>query len=181
MLVELDLYTPVSGITINPSESLNAVLKRFLRYKEVKLQVLALSLYHLDLLYQTEFLRGLSGKGEYVLLRQFAEKFSNEDFVKRLPESYFPLDSLPYVFENKDLQRIKFENEEPFTKFAFARQLVLQGKIRYIPQEQSFIVSSGENRYLVALHPKERCSCKAKSNCYHIIAVKISISELLKF
>lgn len=44
VLEERNMYTERSGITINPAESINAVLKRFTKNKELKAQVIVLTL-----------------------------------------------------------------------------------------------------------------------------------------
>ena len=60
------MYTEGSRITINPAESLNAILKRFLK-TQVALQVLVLSLYQLDQFYVKEIIRGRCRTGKFIL------------------------------------------------------------------------------------------------------------------
>lgn len=65
LLVKHGIYKPRNGVTINAAESFNAVLKRFLDRKEVKAQVLILSIYQIDNYYNNEITRGLCGVGNY--------------------------------------------------------------------------------------------------------------------
>lgn len=58
----MNLYHPFSGITNNQSESFNATLKRMQRWREVPIDTIILSLYHLQAFYYNEIMRGLAGK-----------------------------------------------------------------------------------------------------------------------
>ena len=56
-----NLYDPFSGITYNPCESMNAVIKRLNKYKELPVDCFVLSMYYLQNYYITEGQRGLAG------------------------------------------------------------------------------------------------------------------------
>lgn len=71
----------------------------------------------------------------------------------------------------------KTEKQRPFLHYSLAKMLVLQGRIRHIPEEQLFVVSSEQKKYMVTLFPQETCTCKAKRHCHHIRAVKLSIGD----
>ena len=46
----------------------------------------------------------------------------------------------------------------------------------HVPEMECFIVKcSNYARYAVKLFPKETCQCPSTSQCYHIVAAKISI------
>ncbi len=61
VLEELDIYQPYTGVTTNQSESFNALLKRLQRWREVPIDTILLSLYHLQGFFYNEFQRGLAG------------------------------------------------------------------------------------------------------------------------
>lgn len=172
-LLNNNIYTPRSGITTNAAESLNAVLKRFLENTEVSAQVLALTLYQLDLYYRKEILRGMCSMGNYNLKKEFLRHCLEPSKVE-FPEVNIELEKLPYIFFNKDFPK-KNTEEMPYTNYGIAKWLVMQNKVRLVPEEQVFIISGLNNKYLVKLHPTESCSCLAKRFCQHIDAAKISI------
>ena len=62
ILQELGIYNPYSGITNNQSESFNATLKRLQNWHEVPVDVIVLSLHHLQIFYYNEIQRGLAGR-----------------------------------------------------------------------------------------------------------------------
>lgn len=53
--------------------------------------------------------------------------------------------------------------------------LVLQNRVKLVPEEQAFIISGDNHQHLVKLHPQEICTCMAKTGCHHITAAKLSI------
>ncbi|BES91239.1 MULE transposase domain [Nesidiocoris tenuis] len=102
-LEKRDVYLQGSGITTNRAESFNAVIKRLIDYNEVKGQVTVLTLYHLDICYRKDIVRGKCRQGNFVLVDPylgFALSVDEVDF----PESRINLDNLPYVLTNRDLQ-----------------------------------------------------------------------------
>lgn len=177
-LTKRHLYTAGSGITINPAESFNAVLKRCLERKEVKAQVLALTLYQLDLFYRKEIIKGYCGLGNYCLKPEFSHLKVDAATVE-FPRQHLPLDQLPYVFENKDLRfQQAGEVETVHTKYSAAKMIILQGSVRLVPSEQVFVIRTpGEKRYMVSLFPAESCTCQAKTKCHHIEAAHLSIGN----
>lgn len=57
------LFDPFSGITNNPSESINAVLKRMTGWQELPVDCMMLSLFHLQNFYHVEIQRGTPSCG----------------------------------------------------------------------------------------------------------------------
>jgi hypothetical protein len=98
----INIYEDRSGITNNPSESFNAVLKRIFT-SEVKAQICAISVYQLCLHYEKEIIRGLSKLGEYKLSDKYCTDFyvPLKDFVYQKP--LINLDQVPYCFKNKEI------------------------------------------------------------------------------
>lgn len=166
----VDIYEERTGITNNPSESFNAVLKRIFQ-TEVQAQVCAASIYQLSLYYEREICRGMCKLGEYKLKGKYAGEFfmKPEDMV--YPETVIDLKRMPYCFQNKD-DNVKHEakEEKVCSTFSLAKMLVLEDKVKHIAQDGLFLV--GDEKHVVKLNPS--CSCKLKKKCHHIEAVKIS-------
>ena len=55
------MYSPFTGVTNNQSDSFNATLKRLQKRKEVPVDTILLSLYHIQAFYYNEIQRGLAG------------------------------------------------------------------------------------------------------------------------
>ena len=68
VLEELNIYHPSSGITNNQSESFNATLKRLQHWREVPVDIIILSLYHLQAFYYNETMRGYSGEQSFFII-----------------------------------------------------------------------------------------------------------------
>ena len=62
VLQALNVYHPFTGVTTNQSEGFNSALKRFQQWREVPLDSIVLTLYHLQAFFYNEIQRGLAGK-----------------------------------------------------------------------------------------------------------------------
>ena len=91
-----NIYNPNSGVTNNVAESLNAVIKRLLDWKELPVDCLYLSLYYLQTFYFAEIQRGMIVIGEYKLRKEFESLQQGSDEV-RIPKSYSPEDIVETV------------------------------------------------------------------------------------
>lgn len=175
VLLKLGIYTPRSGITQNAAESFNEVLKRFLGREEVKLQVLVLSLYRLDMFYQQEITRGFCGLGNYVLCDEFVAAYSADPSTVAPEVIEIDLEKIPYIFENRDFKVGQSITEKPCTTFGVAKLLVMEGKVTLVPQQQAFLCTGPKRSSVVKLFPKQSCTCNVKTNCQHIMAALLSI------
>ena len=91
ILEKLQVYSPYSGVTSNQSESFNVVLKRLQSWREVPVDVIVLSLFHLHAYYNNEIQRGFSGLGNYLLAPEFVTARRTEDEIAIIP-TYSPSD-----------------------------------------------------------------------------------------
>ena len=58
-----------------------------------------------------------------------------------------------------------------------AQQLITDKKISFDPSLRTFIIlGSGDKPHAVRLFPNETCTCPSMTQCYHILAAKMSIS-----
>ncbi len=62
ILKPLKIYHPFSGVTNNMSESFNATSKRLQGWREVPLDTIVLTLYHVQAYFHNEIQRGFIGK-----------------------------------------------------------------------------------------------------------------------
>lgn len=70
--------------------------------KEVNLQVITLTIYQLDLYYQKEVIEGITGQGDFVLSDKY-KHLQREAETVNYPRAHIALESLPFVFTNKDV------------------------------------------------------------------------------
>jgi len=177
---EVNIYKERTGITNNPSESFNSVLKRIFT-KEVKAQVCILSMYELYQHYNKEIVRGYSKLGDYKLKTTYVDDFYVKPINAEYPKSSIDLKDVPYCFINKDMRSKQLErDEEEYSTFSLVKRLILQNRVVHVPQLQCFIVKGEKEEYLVKLNSSkiDSCTCKLKKNCHHIEAVKYSINHM---
>ena len=62
-----------------------------------------------------------------------------------------------------------------------AKWLVQNSKVVHVPQCKAFnVLNESGTPYLIQLYPKPTCSCKAQSQCCHIMAVQLSLGIDIK-
>ena len=70
----------------------------------------------------------------------------------------------------------KVRHQEKHILFFFNRLLVDNGSVSHDPKLGTFtVIGSMGKPHVVRTFPTETCSCPSSSQCYHIIAVKISL------
>ena len=100
ILEPLGIYSAFSGVTSNQSESFNAVLKDFEKWKEAPIDSAMLSFYYLQVYYYNEIQRGLCGIGTYMLLPKFLSLKCEIDELKVLKSSTTCFDTGKYSIQN---------------------------------------------------------------------------------
>ena len=91
------LYDHYSGITNNPSESIDTVLKRMTGWQELPVDCLMLGLFHLQNYYWIEIQRGRAGMGNYRLKTKYKEPRLNKDEICIPYKIVNPDDIIEYV------------------------------------------------------------------------------------
>ena len=86
-----------------------------------------------------------------------------KDIVKSLEDSTFLPSAIPL-----------HQPRNP-TKLISAKEIVYNDSISFSARLSVFTVVDGTNVNTVRLHPKSSCSCAVKSNCVHIMAVKMAL------
>ncbi|CAC5412487.1 unnamed protein product [Mytilus coruscus] len=100
-----NLYDPFSGVTNNACESMNAVIKRLNKYKELPVDCFVLSMYYLQVYYITEIQRGLAGVGNYNLRHEFRHARIPKDEICIPKRVIKPDDIVKHVMSETDSVR----------------------------------------------------------------------------
>jgi len=191
-LREMGISDPESGLTNNPSESMNAVLHRLQQWKQVPLDVICVSLFHLSCYYQREIVRAQHLCGSWQLKDEFSYLQRDSSLVPFLPKA---IDATEIVAKAREAILPQYE-EEPtgigdpnsdtqqnikqkgYSQLALANEAITDKRVT-LSEKGCWIVrrEDDETPYAVRLFPKETCSCPAVKMCYHIMACKLMIGQ----
>ena len=172
---------------------MNFVLKELQEWKEVKIDNAVLAFYQMQAYYSNEIRRGLAGMGEYHVLSQYSDVVSGMKEMELLPTCS------PKEIVQKLQGKIADENTTVTTVIANttsiqgseeivsassckgsaqyrAKLCIASGFVSFDAKLGVFLVkgTTGTAR-VVTVFPTETCSCPSKCDCYHILAVKMSI------
>ena len=86
-LREMGVTDPENGLTNNPSESMNAVLRSLQQWKQVPLDVICVSLFHLSCYYQREITRAHHLCGTWILKEEFSYLQRDASLMPFLPKT----------------------------------------------------------------------------------------------
>ena len=190
VIERFDLYDPYSGVTNNPSEGLNFVMKQLLEWKEVPVDVMFLIIHKLQKYYEVEILRGRAGVGNLKLKSRHKNASLNRDDLLIPDIECDPKEIVKNIKEGKtldqldDQRKMSSSTEVPeinrdrdrMSQRAMAADLVSKGKVVHVPNMGSFMVEgTGGLKYAVSLFPKESCQCPSTTRCYHILAAQMSV------
>ena len=185
------------------------MLKRLQNWREVPVDAVVLSLYHLQAFYHNEIQRGFSGLGTYTLSAELVAAtrspdeicailtYSPEDIVSRIKEG---LDLVPPTDNDVGSSSLSaFPSSESLVTRTSRARLVqvyilinmykismhLNSNLRSIIENGCIshnhklgvftVVGTSGNPHAVKLFPKESCTCPSTSQCYHILAARISV------
>lgn len=184
-LEPLGVYNCYSGVTTNQSEGFNTVLKRLQKWREAPLDSIIFSLYQLQNYYYNEIQRGLCQCGDYKLSTEFASCARDPTEVK-LIES-IPPHSIVERVQTEEANIIECNHTEcqlieqsttrlPSSQNSRANLVLTEDRISFDSKLGVFIVQNSEgHHHAVKLFPKQTCTCPSTSECYHIIAAKMSL------
>lgn len=169
------------------SESLNRVIKDLQKWKEAPVDCMVLALYQLQAYYLNEVRRGLAGIGEYSLrgcysslrttIVDYVPSKSPEDIVIGIKNgTAISLEASSENTINDKTEEVESHAARNLSSIARANLLLDSGMISFDQKLHVFTVkgSSGIPR-VVTLFPKQSCSCPSTGECYHILAVQMSI------
>jgi hypothetical protein len=140
------LYDPLSGVTNNPCESINAVIKRFSKFKKLPVDCFELSMFYLQNYYITEFQRGLAGIGNVQLKTEFLHARIPKDEICIPKHVNKPEDIVKHVMAEIDCVRedcVKESMEQPSEAVQFSEQ---QESVPPIEQPLETVPSSEQQK-----------------------------------
>ena len=196
-LREMGVSNPENGITNNPAESMNAVLHNLQGWKQVPLDVICVSLFHLSCYYQRETVRAYHLCGSWQFKDAFTYMQRDPSLIPFLPKGIDPKDIVSKAREgisfscNTD-ETYNTGSDEPSnptsikassiikgdSQLALAREAI-HGKRVMLTDKGCWMVRAADDEtpYAVRLFPKESCSCPSARMCYHIMACKLMIGQ----
>lgn len=172
--------------TSNLSESENAALKRFLNFKELPLDMLALELYN----YTAELIDKFNDSYDYKSTGEFTLK---ADFI---PERFsLKLKSLKYIDFPSQIKEINkefssFRKCDPkprnLSQLMIAEKAVKEKLVYFESLSGTFIVDNPfSKRSFGAVRFDENqklyCNCSFNKNCFHKLAVELSIFKKVDY
>ena len=177
------VVNPENGITNNPSESMNAVLHRLKQWKNVPLDTIASSLYHLSVFHHREIERSIHQCGRWNVKDEF-DHFKREPslmpFLETVmdPEDIVEKASADIMSESL-LQTTSPENksfDNATSQSSLACLAVENNRVRLVSRGAWIVFDpDGITHHAVQLLPKEICSCPSPKTCYHINACRIMV------
>ena len=103
---------PGNGITNNPSESMNAVLKRLKYWKQVPLDAITVSLYQLCMYYYREIERSIHQCGQWEVKNKFDHFRREPSFLPKLPPVLNPKEIVDKLLKDMKKSPIATNIEE---------------------------------------------------------------------
>lgn len=184
------IVNPESGVTNNPSDSMNAVLHSLQNWKQVPLDVICISLFHLCSFYHREIERAIHQCGSWEVKEEFGHYKRDPTLMPRMPKTCSPEDIVSRARgELLSTQCNKAGSKQATTtctkSVATAKSQLglahdaVEKKFVSLAEAGCWIVkgTDGCTPYIVTLFPKETCSCPATKSCYHIMACKIMLGQ----
>lgn len=184
----LGVYDPYSGVTNNQAEGLNYVLKHLQEWREAPIDCMVLALNYLQGYYQVEIARGKQSLGNYHLHPRFSKMVETQPPLLSEQNVYSPDEIVecikgtlvitsPEITDNATLEHEKSTSTHQLTQKERARRVIELGNISVDPKLHTFTVIGTTRPHVVTLFPKESCSCPSTTQCYHIMAAKMSIGQ----
>ena len=181
----IGVYIRYSGITTNQSEGFNTVIKRLTKWKEAPVDTILLCFYQLQNFYYNEIQRGFCQTGEYVLCPDFI-CFAQPPESVQLTNCILP----EGIVARAQSQESGIHQETPsvtpsacnyrvsaVSQLARAKLVIAENRVSHDPKLGVFVVkNSQEKPNAVTLFPKQSCTCPSTSECYHILAAKLSLN-----
>lgn len=179
----------VTGITNNPSESMNAVLRRLKNWKQVLLDVIMMSLYHLSMYYYREIERSLHQCGKWVVKDEFEHLKREPSLLPSFPRVFSPKDIVDNVsMDIREVQQTQDVSEDDgsdkdflpgkgsSTQNGLAHLAIQEDRVTFVKRGNWMVLESDNvTPRTVRLFPKETCSCPSPKTCYHITACRIHV------
>lgn len=179
--------SPENGITNNASESMNAVLRRLKYWKQVPLDVIAVSLYQLCMFYYREITRSMHQCGEWEVKDEFYHFRREPSFLPKLPVALSPKEIVDKVL--LDVKELETHSStltsscndaefaiQPNSQIGLANLAISSGRVKLVKNGAWIVMEPNLlTPRAVTLFPKESCSCPSSKTCCHIIVCKLMV------
>ena len=170
------------GITKNLSESMNAVFHRLQQWKNVPVDVIVMSMYHLCAFYLRELHRSLYQCGRWTNKDAFEFCKRDPSLMPRLQVVFSPQDIVNQVnmdaYVKPRQQETSLHQDDPKvdSRISLAVSTVNDNRVK-LCGNGTFVVNevSGLKPCAVTLFLKVFCSCSSTKVCYHIAACKMAV------
>ena len=129
--------------------------------------------------YEEECRRGKMGLGNFSLKSKYKQfQTDAEDFQPRTLVCH-PKDIVSSIrnrdFIVKDSSNDVLNRHASTSRIVRAKELVAQDLIAFSPRLGAFTVMDVNGIHVVRINPNESCSCPIKTNCIHILSVKLGL------
>ena len=192
ILKSAGVTNPERGITNNPSESINAVLHSLQNWKQVPLDVICISLFHLCSYYHREIEHAIHQCGSMEVKEEFSHYKRDPTLMPRMPKACDPKEIVSKA-KGELLSTSISKDDKPISstianKAAACTSANSQLGLAQNAVDKKWVTladagcwlvkgTDGRTPYAVTLFPKETCSCAAVKSCYHTMACKIMLGQ----
>lgn len=175
ILQRYSLFSKDLGVTDIVCEGLQVLMRDIQEMKDPSVDTIAIALYHISVHLANEITKGYCNFGTYKLRQEllYLQRPSDEVFI--LENTFAPSAIVPALKAN----RLPFQPSglgEKIDESMRAERIHNAGNVVHVSQLQSFLVKGVcDDVHAVKMYPREYCTCQAKEQCCHILAVKLSL------
>lgn len=175
ILQRYSLFSKDLGVTDIVCDGLQILMRDLQELKDPSLDAIAIALYHVSVYLANEITKGYCMFGAYKLRQEllYLQRPSDEMFI--LETTFAPAKIVPALKAN----RLPFQPSglgEKIDESMRAERIYNAGHVVHVSHLQSFLVKGVcDDVHAVKLYPREYCTCQAKEQCCHILAVKLSL------
>ena len=175
ILQRYSLFSKDLGVTDIMCEGLQILMRDLQELKDPSLDTVAIALYHISVHLANEITKGYCNFGTFKLRQEllYLQRPSDEVFI--LENTFAPSAIVAALKAN----RLPFQPSglgEKSDESMRAERIHNAGNVVHVSQLQSFLVKGlCDDVHAVKLYPREYCTCQAKDQCCHVLAVKLSL------
>lgn len=179
LLERYKLFHPHTGILRGSNPELQLIIKHLQDIKELSLDVILPSLYHLQVYLYASIQKSFCKSGRYKLATSF--KFLQRDADElMLPSKIYEPAQIVNIFRVRGITLFSENGEigedEDNNSLLQARRIVEMDNISHSTALKAFLVKSTTGSlHGVQLFPRESCSCSINQRCSHIMAVMMAL------
>ena len=181
ILKSAGISNPNEGVTNNCSESMNAVLHRLQQWKQVPLDVIAVSLYHFSVFYYREIERSVHQCGRWEVKEEYDHCKRDPSLMPRLEAVPDPQQIVNMCMNAKSTagivaDEVKDTSVSSSGHLGLAQAAITANRVKLV-QNGAWVVTEAEGTtpHAVTLFPKETCTCSSTKTCYHITACRLMV------